>query len=435
MRAALLSCVLVTMASIAAFTADSPVQELFNRVRRYVLENVARVPRYTCVQTVTRKQFRPLGGLQTESCQSLIASRAGLSSPGVVVWHDRLRLDVAVGEDSEIFSWAGARQFETGNLNDLALSGSTGSGDFGAFLGSVFGKDAEGFRFIGNQDIPLGRFAAFEYTVPLGKSHYMYRMGSGENRTVGYRGTFYASQATGELKRLVVDASEFPSGEVCRVYDTMDYNTVKIGSGSFLLPEVSRMNVLYRGGQETENETHYSGCHEFTGESTIRFDDPDESNSPVAAARAALKGLPPKTQIRVKIDPPINSATAAAGDPITGVVEREVRQKGQILVRKTDRLHGRLLRLEQFMVPAPYWLVAIKFEAIERDGVEEPMQFSPLDDGDRTPPEIQMAGRRMQTSTPQKDLPKAPPGAGIFAFSEVGNLVLDQRFHSTWETK
>ena len=104
MRAALLSCVLVTMASIAAFTAESPVQELFNRVRRNVLENVARVPRYTCVQTVTRKQFRPLAGFQAESCQSLIASRAGLSSPGVVVWHDRLRLDVAVGEDSEIFS-------------------------------------------------------------------------------------------------------------------------------------------------------------------------------------------------------------------------------------------------------------------------------------------------------------------------------------------
>jgi hypothetical protein len=215
----------------------------------------------------------------------------------------------------------------------------------------------------------------------------------------------------------------------------MDYNTVKIGSGEFLLPEVSRMTVLYRVGQESENETHYSACHEFTGESTIRFDDPDESNSPVAAARAALKGLPPKTQIRVKIDPPINSATAAAGDPITGVVEREVRQKGQVLVRKTDRLHGRLLRLEQFLVPTPYWLVAIKFEAIERDGVEEPMQFSPLDDGDRMVPEIQMNGRRMQTSAPRRDLPKAPPGAGIFAFSEVGNLVLDQKFHSTWETK
>jgi hypothetical protein len=435
MRAALGSSVLAVVACLAAWTADSPAQQLFDRLRRNVLENVARVPRYTCVQTVTRKQFRPQYGFWPDSCQSLIAARARLSSPGLLVWHDRLRLDVAVGEKSEIFSWAGARQFETGNLDDLTLSGSTGTGDFGAFLGNVFGGDAEGFRFIGYQDIPVGRFAAFEYTVPLKKSHYSFRTGTGENGIVGYHGIFYATSATAELKRLVVEASEFPSGAICRVYDTMDYNTVKIGSSSFLLPEVSRMNVLYKGGQETENETHYSGCHEFTGESTIRFDEPDEVHSQAAAAQAALKAVPPKTQIRVKIDPPIHSETAAAGDPVTGVVEREVKQKGQVVVRKTDRLHGRLLRLEQFMVPDTYWLVAIRFDSIERDGVEEPMQFTPLDDGDRTAPEVQVTGRRVSQSSRKLDLPKAPPGAGIFAFTEVGNLVLDQKFHSTWETK
>jgi hypothetical protein len=281
----------------------------------------------------------------------------------------------------------------------------------------------------------LGHFAAFEYTVPQSKSHYMFRTGTGGKGIVGYHGTFYAAPATAELKRLVVDASEFPSGEVCRVYDTMDYNTVKIGSGEFLLPEVSRMTVLYRVGQESENETHYSACHEFTGESTIRFDDPDEAGSASAAAAKALKALPPRTQIRVKINPPINSETAAAGDPITGVVEREVKQKGQVVVRTTDRLHGRLLRLEQFMVPSPYWVVAIRFESIERDGVEEPMTFSPLDDGDRSAPEMQFAGRRVMPSSPRQDIPKRPPGAGIFVLAEAGNLVLDQKFHSTWETK
>jgi hypothetical protein len=195
------------------------------------------------------------------------------------------------------------------------------------------------------------------------------------------------------------------------------------------------MTVLYRVGQESENETHYSACHEFTGESTIRFDDPDEAGSASAAAAKALKALPPRTQIRVKINPPINSETAAAGDPITGVVEREVKQKGQVVVRTTDRLHGRLLRLEQFMVPSPYWVVAIRFESIERDGVEEPMTFSPLDDGDRSAPEMQFAGRRVMPSSPRQDIPKRPPGAGIFVLAEAGNLVLDQKFHSTWETK
>ena len=108
----------------------------------------------------------------------------------------------------------------------------------------------------------------------------------------------------------------------------MDYHKVNIGSGDFILPEVSTMEVLYRDGEEDRNETRYSGCHEFTGESTIRFDDPDEPGSAASAAKAELKALPPKTRVRVKIDPPLNSDTAAAGDPITGVVEREVKIEG-----------------------------------------------------------------------------------------------------------
>ena len=71
MRAALGSSVLAVVACLAAWTADSPVQQLFDRLRRNVLENVARVPRYTCVQTVTRKQFRPQYGFWPDSCQSL----------------------------------------------------------------------------------------------------------------------------------------------------------------------------------------------------------------------------------------------------------------------------------------------------------------------------------------------------------------------------
>ena len=28
-----------------------------------------------------------------------------------------------------------------------------------------------------------------------------------------------------------------------------------------------------------------------------------------------------------------------------------------------------------------------------------------------------------------------PPGTGVFIFPERGNLVLDQKFHSEWETR
>jgi hypothetical protein len=436
MRTALAACSITVLLCMAARTEDSPAQLLFNRVRDDVRVALNRVPRYTCVQTITRTQHRPQYGIHANSCRDLIGSRDRLSSPGLLVWHDRLRLDVAVGEKSEMFSWAGARAFETNSLGDLALSGSTGSGSFSSFLSSVFGPDAEGFRYAGEQETSLGGLAAFTYTVPLAKSHYSYSTHDGEARIIPFSGSFYAVPSTAELKRLVVEATQFPSGDVCRVVDTMDYHRVKIGSGDFLLPEVSTMAVLYRTGDEDLNETRYSNCHEFSGESTIRFDDPDEPNSVANVAKAALKALPPKTRIRVRIDPPLNSDTAAAGDPIVGVVEREVKEKGQVTVRTTDRLHGRVLRLEQRMVPLPMWIVAIRFESIERDGVEQPVSFRPVDDGDRTQQPVRSYGRRGQIGgAPAMKLPERPAGAGVFVFSEVGRLVLDQKFHSEWETK
>ncbi|HVW83841.1 MAG TPA: hypothetical protein VHB50_04145, partial [Bryobacteraceae bacterium] len=139
-------------------------------------------------------------------------------------------------------------------------------------------------------------------------------------------------------------------------------------------------------------------------------------------------------RIRVKIDPPVNTETAAAGDPITGVVEHEVRQKGQAIVRTTDRLHGRILRLEQAMVPQPRWIVAIRFDSIERDGVQQKVTLRPLDDGDRTPQPVRYIGRRMQ-SVHAPEQPERPEGAGLFILSGAGNILLDQKFHSEWETR
>ena len=51
-------------------------------------------------------------------------------------------------------------------------------------------------------------------------------------------------------------------------------------------------------GSETVNETRYSDCREYVGESTIRFDDVDAESGP-AAAKAALSSCLRKTASRL----------------------------------------------------------------------------------------------------------------------------------------
>jgi len=365
--------------AIAAFGADTGAQDLFNKVRAKVAANSRSVPRYTCVETINRTEYRPQYGAAGASCKALIAARDALTSPGYVTWRDRLRLDVAVLNGRETFSWAGAQQFETTDLRQLIASGSSGSGDFAAFLATVFGAPGIEVAFLGGD--------VFRFRVPLASSGYRYRSrGSGAERTTAYHGTFKVDPARADLKQLTVDADEFPPEEpLCRARDVMDYQRLKIGDGDFLLPERSTMTVLFSNGKESHNETTYADCREYKGESTIRFDDAPAERT--AEAQQVEKKLPSHVKLQLGLQVPIDSDTAAAGDPVTAVVLRNA--KG---VKAGDTVHGRIVRLEQSMFPKAQWLVV-----------------------------FQMDGMRTLKDS--------------FTFGERGKLVLDSKFHFECETR
>ncbi len=55
-----------------------------------------------------------------------------------LVSNDRLRLDVAVGSDQEIFSWHGQKRFQTEEIDQLVTTGPISSGTYFSFLSSIF---------------------------------------------------------------------------------------------------------------------------------------------------------------------------------------------------------------------------------------------------------------------------------------------------------
>ncbi len=444
MRTCRIAAALVWIAcgALVLFAADSLAQTLFDRVQKNVATNLKRFPRYTCVQTIERSTFElPQTGA---TCATALASRQKNLKSRTLRWHDRLRLDVAVGERAEMVSWAGASRFEGGDVSDLVGRGASGSGEFGAFLTSVFAGDAQDFRYTGLRDTPLGRLAVFDYTVPLDKSHYQITTSLKELTTIAYRGSFFADPDSGDLNELDVQA-DLPAGDsVCSLSDTIEYKKTTIGDGAFMLPSRSTMDVIYKNSTESLNETTYSGCREYVGESTIRFDGDENGNLPEETKRAALRPLPPKTHLRVRIDPVLDARKAAAGDPIIGVIENQVKDRNDIIVHAGDKLHGRVVRWDQTLGNAPRWTVGIVFETIERGGVEQSISLRPTDDGDRS--SGPQRGRNVldrptpgtssdPARVPQDIRSERPAGGGIFAFSEPGNLILGGRFESEWETR
>ncbi len=399
MSRAVLNCAFFFAIVAAAQTTDKDVQELFTKARKRVTDNLDRTPRYTCVENITRVQYEPPVRTKGQSCAATIEARNRRQPAGTAAWRDRLRIDVAVVDGQEMFSWAGDGKFETSDLEKLIGTGSTGSGDFASFLTSVFGDGPEVIRYRG---LDHGS-ALFEYNVPLARSHYTYHT-RGPEKTIGYGGSFSVDPADGELQRLIVRTEIFPGGEnACQATDQMDYHTVKIGAGDFLLPEMATMDVVFASGTESVNETRYSDCREYVGESTIRFDDVETGGSG-PAVRAAAGPLPPGLRLQIALTSPINGQSSVAGDAVTGIVVRDVKDKGVVVIHAKDRVHGRIVRLEQWFEPSPKWILGLKFDSIERGGVTQPVA-------------LQSASN------------------GVFHFQGRGGLALDQKFQSEWETR
>src|ERR1035438_1243285 len=118
---------------------EDPVEVLM-RLRDQVVERGERIPNHTCVEAIERDRYEPVTGRAPKSCDTLLARRkqADFQKRLKLSSTDWLRLDVAYAGGSEIYSWAGARKFEEGELEDLVPEGATGTGPFATMLLAIF---------------------------------------------------------------------------------------------------------------------------------------------------------------------------------------------------------------------------------------------------------------------------------------------------------
>jgi hypothetical protein len=136
-------------------------------------------------------------------------------------------------------------------------------------------------------------------------------------------------------------------------------------------------------------------------------------------AQSSPAPLPPKVRFRIRLQTPIDTETAATGDPVVGVVRTTIKDKQNgIIVHAGDRVHGRIARIEQYFSPRREWNITIAFETIERgvgdhgidQGIEQPVTLVPADAGDH------------------------PAAGGYFIFHDPGALA-DRTFEIDCETR
>jgi hypothetical protein len=296
-----------------------------SRLRARVAERTARIPNYTCLETIDRRWYA------TANPASGVA--------------DRLRIEVAAIEGKEQFAWPGGSRFDSQELQEVLGHGLTKSGDFSGFLSAIFGSNSASYALAAEQAPSSRRGIRYDYRVPQTNSTYLLKMKEG-GAVVGFHGSFWVDPGTLDLVRIEIEADDIPPAlKTASVKLAIDYGLVAVGAGSFLLPQTTGLQVVHGSGLESRTTTRFAECRQFIGESSISFEErPVEQavkeNDPGAA-------LPAGTILEVALTTPIDKKTAATGDMVEAELRKEVKTKGGIVVPKGAVVEGRIVLLER----------------------------------------------------------------------------------------
>lgn len=399
-----------TLAALAVLAA--PTDPFFPKAWKAVSADVAEMQGIACMASTERVRYAPRTPRTGATCAELIAASSG--SRGVSERRDRIRLDVTAGGAGERLSLTNASRFEQPDLTGLVQAATAQAGGFSDFLRYVSTRSPDGFEIAGRQSTPLGQLYGIGFIFPSTANDLP--GAAGEAARKGFRGSLYALPDSGDVRRLSIDALDI--GGSCRVQYSIDYAATRVGDRQLVLPQVAVIDSIERSGAEVHSETYYSGCRRSPPETTP------------AAIQLPTRPLPSKTRLKIRIEPGINGATAADGDPLIGIIRSSVKDKTGYIVKAGDRVHGRIALLEQVADPRPKWNLIILWQTIERgvgengidQGVEQPVVLKPLNDGDRT--------GIMNESTL---LALRPEGGGYYTF---GGTTLDLNdFESDWEVR
>ena len=302
----------------------SPETILIGRTRYHMIETLRRIPNYTCLETIERSVRR------SDSKRASIV--------------DALRLEVAIVDGKELFSWPGERQFKERDLRELAPGGAIGNGNFALHAKSVFGGSYVTFTFRGREQRNGRDVARFDYDVPQRFSGYQIRVGDA-SAVVAYHGQVVVDSSSLDVIDLEVVADDLPPVLMLkRASDFMHYGRQRIGEGDFLLPISSEMSMVGLDGAESRNKVSFSGCRQYSGDSVVRFDEVEPTYGAIDAPAVPRMPteLPAGLLLEVSLDETFFLEKAATGDPLQFTVRSDSRRRKVTIVPKGAKIRARV---------------------------------------------------------------------------------------------
>jgi len=318
-------CIIAGLAAACLTYAQQP--SVLPQIQARMIENLSRLPNYTCAQTTVR------------------SVRRGSNRPFELM--DTLRLEVALVEGKELFGWPGSNRITESDLTKLiGTGGALGNGNFGLLAKGVFLSRSTAFTFKGETVRDGHRALQFDYKVPQPASGYHLKVDRND-AVVGYHGSFWANAETLDLTRLEIYADNIPADlGLAAVSDAMDYARVTIGESDFLLPKSAELNMASASGLADHNRTRFHECHQYAGESVLSFIEAPESVPDAVVAPPAEIALPDDFQVGVRLETPVTTESAI-GDVVQVKLLDTIKDHHERVVAKGAILSGHIALLHR----------------------------------------------------------------------------------------
>lgn len=340
-----------------SFAASDNAQNVLENIRRKVAEQLTKSANYACVETLDRSYLR------STRPGSLVC---GAEDPVDLqeVMHDRLRLNLAVSDGAEIFSWHGENKFTSSDIDKIVRGGPISSGSFVGFLRNIFFVRGVAFKYRGEGTEHGRTVERFDYAVATPVSHFRVEGAKNKYATVAFHGSFSSDPSTFDIVRLKVTAGRIPFGlNICATDSEVYYQIALISGRPTLIPRNYELKIDDSTHLHTVSKGEYVDCHEFRAESKLRFDSPQYRNQTLQPA-VPDPWLPGGLDLQVELTTPVDGKTMFTGDAIAGVLTSPVRNgQGKLLLQANATVHGVITQLQTFYVPEPHSALRIQINS------------------------------------------------------------------------
>jgi hypothetical protein len=398
----------------AQFDPKAPVDPaviVLARVRLAATREFNQLPNCTCTMTVERSRR--------------------MAKRGRFELVDQLRLEVALVNGKEVYSWPGAERFEDRELVDIVRGGAIGSGEFAGHARNVLLSGSVRLDYRGEEELAGRPVYRFDYEVPMPDSRFTMRMGA-VSAPVGYRGSFWADRENHQLRRLYLEIYEIPpelalGGGSVRI----DYERRRLGESQFLLPAEAETTLTTVDGSESRNRTTYSNCRQYSGESSLVFEDPEELDETPAPAPVIDWKLPKDLRVTMRLAAELQAAKTAIGDTVEFTVWRDAAQRREVWLEKGARVRMRVAYLRCVDSPTAACALGLRPEAFEAGNKHG--RFAALMEEPSMTAMLMQAGPRGvgQAMSIRLSRDTIPEGASLIVFS---GRRLASGYQTVWRT-